>query len=229
MSAAGQVQGVSVGTAVITAAAKDGSGVKASCRVTVVQPVKKLTLRDKKIDLAPGTYWVQEFAVEPEGATVRDIVWTSSDESVAIVDEYGMITGVAPGACRIVGTAADGSGVKAQADVKVQRYDVVITSPDGAGVEFDTLGSESRAGIEINHRFRGGFYKTTVTFRTGCAQGASGNMLMPVRAGADTVTVVEKHNDKKIRNETYTVYVAQSAMGIMPSVIDLIDPYAPVQ
>ena len=59
----------------------------------------------------------------------------------------------------------------------------------------------------------GDFNKTAVTFTTGCAAGGPDGTLLPVRAGADTVTVTETHNGKRVSSAAHTVYVAQSALA----------------
>ena len=208
----GRIQGVATGTAVITATAQDGSGVAAECSVTVVQPVKKIEVSSKKIDLAPKTAWKVDFSAQPEDATIRGIEWKSSKESVAMVDSNGIIYGLAPGSCKITGTAVDGSGTKVQIDVKVQNYEVVIMTPGAVSVDFATTGSMSQAGITIGRMFYGETYETAISIRNGCVEGQSGNKLNPVKAGADKITITEKHNGRKVRSETHTVYVAQSAV-----------------
>ena len=51
VDANGNVTAVAKGTTTITATAKDGSGKSASCEVTVIQPVTKITLSNTSIDL----------------------------------------------------------------------------------------------------------------------------------------------------------------------------------
>lgn len=60
----------------------------------------------------------------PENAQNKDELWTSSDETVAIVDAYGNITGVGEGTCTITVSSCDNPDVKA--DVKV----TVETAPE---------------------------------------------------------------------------------------------------
>ena len=51
--------------------------------------------------------------VMPENATDKTVTWSSSDESVASVDENGVVTGLSGGTATITATANDGSGVTA--------------------------------------------------------------------------------------------------------------------
>jgi hypothetical protein len=94
----------------------------------VVQPVKKISFPEKRIDLAPGTHAQLRASVEPDTATVRELIWFSSNEKVATVDSNGKVTGVSKGNAKVTAAAADGSGVKAQISVQVKWYDLVFSS-----------------------------------------------------------------------------------------------------
>jgi uncharacterized protein YjdB len=56
--------------------------------------------------------------VAPDDATNKALAWTSSDATIASVDENGKVTGVAAGSTKITGTTADGAKV-ATADITV--------------------------------------------------------------------------------------------------------------
>ncbi len=55
-----------------------------------------------------------ETIVIPEDATDKTLVWSSSDETVATVDNEGNVTVLKDGTCVITATAADGSGISAE-------------------------------------------------------------------------------------------------------------------
>lgn len=57
--------------------------------------------------------------VGADNATDKNLRWSSSDESVATVDETGLVTAVFAGEAIISATATDGSGVKAECRVTV--------------------------------------------------------------------------------------------------------------
>ena len=111
---AGKVTAVSEGTATITALVTgyDAAGRKIytpeekSYTVTVVDPVESLTLDQTALSVGIGATKTITATVNPAGYTV---MWTSSDESVATV-ENGVVTGVAEGTATI--TAKAGGKVK---------------------------------------------------------------------------------------------------------------------
>ena len=92
----GVVKGVNVGTTNITATAMDGSGVSATCKVTV-DPVT-INLSTNTVNLQKGSAYVEQTAtILPENYEHKDVVWTTSGNGVASVDKDGHITANKPG------------------------------------------------------------------------------------------------------------------------------------
>lgn len=69
--------------------------------------------------IAPGETLRLTARILPENATNKDVVWSSQDESVLMVDENGLVTGVASGCTFVVATVADGSGISSQYEIAV--------------------------------------------------------------------------------------------------------------
>jgi uncharacterized protein YjdB len=116
----GQISGKSAGTTTVTAKATDGSGVSAKVTVTVVVPVKKIACAEKNVTLVANESCQLTVEVSPEDATEKGIAWSSSDETVATVDESGKITATGVGKCVITGIAKDGSKAKVAVKVTVK-------------------------------------------------------------------------------------------------------------
>ena len=125
----GVVTAVAEGTATITAASASDAKIKAECVVTVLAPVAvtDVTLNKSAMTLLVGRTETLTATVAPEDATNKDIVWTSSDESVATV-KNGVVTAVAKGTADITVTTADGNH---QATCKVKVNPAAI-NPEGA-------------------------------------------------------------------------------------------------
>lgn len=66
-----------------------------------------------------GKTFALSASVSPDNAANKDIIWTSNNESVAIVDPNGKVTTISEGSAFITATAADGSGVTAICKVDV--------------------------------------------------------------------------------------------------------------
>ena len=112
---------VGPGTATITAQAMDGSGVSASCVVTVVQPVTGVSLNKTYADMLVSDTFQLNAAVTPDNATDKRLSWSSSDKSVATVDANGLVRAVSPGTATITAQAMDGSGETAYCSVTVTQ------------------------------------------------------------------------------------------------------------
>ena len=127
MDASGQVTAKQAGEAMITATAKDGSGVQAECRVTVKERkptpkvlVAKITLDKTTLALEEGKTAVLVPTVAPAEATDKDLTWASDKPAVAEVDESGHVSAKKAGEATITATAKDGSGVQAACKVTVK-------------------------------------------------------------------------------------------------------------
>lgn len=212
VSANGNVKGVSPGTVVITASAADGSGISASCTVTVVMPVKKITIDTNKVTLPPDAEWQLTALPEPETATIKELAWKSSNEEVASVSQDGLIKAHKVGNCRITASAVDGSNVNASVNIEVKNFDVVITKKGAVRVSFDTHETSGYTMRMSNWGSYAGPFSITVKIANGCVTTTGNNgELMPVKPGTDTVTVTRKYG--KSSKKTYNIYVGQEILA----------------
>ncbi len=118
----GKVTAKAVGTATITCTAKDGSGVKATCKVTVKNPVvkvSKVALNKTSASLVKDDTLTLKATVTPTTATNKAVTWKSSNTKVATVSSTGRVTAKAAGTVTITCTAKDGSGKTATCKITV--------------------------------------------------------------------------------------------------------------
>ncbi|NLP34515.1 MAG: hypothetical protein GX359_04875, partial [Clostridiales bacterium] len=116
----GRVTGVSYGFATITAITRDGTELEASCEIEVVKPVKRVLLDKGYLSMMAGESKKLKATISPASATYNTIKWTSSDDSIAIVDENGVVTAIKAGKVEITAAAEDGSGKKAVCIVNIR-------------------------------------------------------------------------------------------------------------
>ena len=113
-------------TATLTVQAKP-----ASVPVTGVKLNKdSLTLQEKGSDTLTAT-------VEPADATNQDVIWKSSDTSIATVSADGTVTAISAGTATITATAKDGSGVSASCTLTVTHGKMVQTPKKDATCTVD--------------------------------------------------------------------------------------------
>ena len=120
--------GLGVGTyrETITVSGSNGASASLTASFTVnAIPVTSVTLSQTQASLycnrTPNTITLTA-TVAPDNATNQAVTWTSSDSTVATVDQNGVVTAVAPGTAVITAAAADGSGASASCTVTVSRY-----------------------------------------------------------------------------------------------------------
>lgn len=118
VSQSGLVTAVAGGSCTITATSTDGSGVSATCTVSVTQMVTDIVLSPKTLFLKLDEFVRLSATVLPETAVNKNVVWSSSNEDVATV-RSGRIDAFGYGSAVITCTAADGSGVYAKCVVYV--------------------------------------------------------------------------------------------------------------
>ena len=117
----GTVTGVKKGSTRITAVAKDGSNIRASINVKVTQNAAEITLEQAEITVDAGRNAVLKATVLPKETDNKNVVWSSSDESIAVVNAHGRVTGMALGDCEIICASATNGEVQAKAAVHVQQ------------------------------------------------------------------------------------------------------------
>lgn len=109
------------GTTTITAKATDGTGKKVSCKLKVVVPVSKITIKSETEDFIVREGYIMKLSstVSPSNASEKGVIWSTSDKSIATVDSDGVVTGVRTGSVVIKAKAKDDSGVIGSAKVEV--------------------------------------------------------------------------------------------------------------
>lgn len=117
----GVVKGLKEGTVTITVTGPNG--ITTSCIVKVVKDkveVDKIILNTKDISLLEGDTKQLLAKVEPENATENELIFESSDPSIATINNKGVIEGIKPGVVTITVKTKDGR-VKETCKVTVEE------------------------------------------------------------------------------------------------------------
>lgn len=90
--------------------------------------VEDLTLSNYEVELTPGEAVVLDASVVPVNATIKDVKWITSDETVATVDDMGNVKALKNGVAYITAISKDG-GYEATCKVNVVTHlaDMKIT------------------------------------------------------------------------------------------------------
>ena len=116
----GVVTAISIGEAVITATAADGSNLSASCKVTVAPTLAvSIELDQTEASVEEKSEFQLTATILPEHATNKEVAWSSSDMWVASVDNTGLVTIYSAGEVIITATTTDGSNLSATCRINV--------------------------------------------------------------------------------------------------------------
>ncbi len=119
ISKSGKIIAKSAGQCIILVKTKSGS--TGYCSVTVLQPTTGIKLNSTEETIRVGDVLELEATVLPEGKVSQDVIWSSSNESVAKVDKNGKVTGVAGGVALIMAKSEDGGFIE-YCTVTVEEY-----------------------------------------------------------------------------------------------------------
>lgn len=95
-----------------------------------------VTPASQEVQVGKSTTFIA--TVTPDNATNKKVTWTSSDESVATVNEDGVVTGVKVGTATITATTVDG-GITGTATIEVKEDDVIPTPVKPGNTEQPTI------------------------------------------------------------------------------------------
>lgn len=134
VSSTGLVYGIGAGTATITCKAADGSGVSATCKVTVTKEPTSISLPAEML-VGVGETVTLPYTLEPENASTS-ITWVSGNRSIATVSSSGEVTGVTEGTTKITATTANGKSASCKVTVSKDLVrPTKITLPYSCNIE----------------------------------------------------------------------------------------------
>ena len=129
----GMVKAIGVGTAIIQA--KVGQKI-AECKVDVVIPLETIEFEESEVELAVGERYTVRVKYNPTDTTVnRQLLWNSSNTSVATVNDNGAVLVVGYGEAVIEGVSVINESIKDTCVIKVNQYEVQFDSMGGSPIE----------------------------------------------------------------------------------------------
>ena len=138
----GVVTAKTVGDATITVTA---GGISATCEVAVkakIIAVTSITLNKAALELKEGETFTLTATVTPNNATDKEVIWSSSDKSVATVED-GVVTAISEGTANIIAKIGTVEAVCEIAVIKDEVVEPVI--PDDSIITYAHAGEESAA------------------------------------------------------------------------------------
>ena len=107
------------GTTVISAVSGDGTAAVQFTLNTAKIPVNNVTLDQSTVRMSTGRAYQLTATVAPANASFSDVIWTSSDTTVATVDNNGQVSSVGTGTAKITVASVDDPAKYAECNVEV--------------------------------------------------------------------------------------------------------------
>ena len=139
VSTTGEVTGKRLGKCIIFANTL-GSTVTGKCEITVIAKGSKVMVMSVTVKPASKTLKVDDTEtltaeVAPDNANVKEVTWSSSDESVATVSETGLVTAKKVGECTITAKSKEeGSTVKGECKITVEAKTLAVEKASLANI-----------------------------------------------------------------------------------------------
>jgi len=209
----GKVTSVKAGSATITVTTEDG-GKTATCMVTVkekIYPVTGVTLDRTSVELTEGDVTVLTATVNPSNASNKNVFWTSSDQSVASVDNTGKVSALKAGSATITVTTEDGGKTATcSVTVKEKLYPVIGVSLDRTSVEL-TEGDVTVLHATVNPSNASNRNVYWTSSDTSVATVDNAGKVTAVKRGTALITVTTEDGNK---TATCTITVTKPSHGV---------------
>ncbi len=142
----GQITGIRAGMATITARTVSGN-VSSSIDITVYAPITNITLSNEEVQLLVGKTTKLFANILPEDATNKTIKWSSNNNTIASVNEEGVITANSVGNTEIIAKNEEET-VQAKCNVVVKELssDIILEIDSSVRTENDEI-----SGVDVNH------------------------------------------------------------------------------
>lgn len=128
-------------------------------KIVMIRSVDVALDKEMLVITEPGKTGTLVASVTPENALIKDVIWSSSDETVAKVDEHGVVTAIGKGEAVITVTTVSPYRASDTCTVKVAAYHLtskgehgkIIYEPEGPLLEGQTvqLATEPDKGYQL--------------------------------------------------------------------------------
>ncbi len=205
----GLVTAVGLGTATITVEAV-GTNVSATTDAITVSIVEATS-----ITINEGGYWWSEIEVSigdtyqltatvlPENTTDKSVTWQSSNETVATIDQNGLVTALSTGTTQITVTTSNGQSAYTNIRVKdIEPTSITINEKTGEAISLH-VGDTYQLTVTVLPENAS---NQTITWRTANRRVASvdaGGLVQALREG--TVDVTARTNNGLIDTVTFVI------------------------
>lgn len=211
----GVVTAKQAGTVAIMASCGGKNGL---CDLTIIAPVKSVAISPASLSLGVGDVTTVSAVFTPSNATNKKITWSSSNPSVATIDQNGVVTAVRAGNTTITVTTEDGHKT-ATCPVSVHNVQVSSVSVTPTTLELPKGETADLIATVLPENAT----DKSITWSTSDASVATvsnSGKVTAVDEGTATITVKSVDGEKTATCEI-TVIIPVSSLSITPQTLEL--------
>lgn len=154
-----------------------------------------VTPTSQKVKVGKSTTFIA--TVTPDNATNKEVTWSSSDESIATVNEDGVVTGVKEGTATITATTVDGNKT-GTATITVEKEDEEIpTDPEEPSNPTTPDSDKTTDGTTVTV---GGQNKDTTIATTEIPKAGISIMLLIAILGVSAIAIIMYKKNQKFKD-----------------------------
>ena len=189
-----------------TITATSSNGLKAKCKVIVKVKPTGVVINKHSVNVGTNKSIQLSATVKPDNTAYKDVMWESSNDSIATVDSKGKVTGKKVGSCKIYATTKNnkydyckvvvtqedlkfsGNGNKTLTDVTVTKGVYAITMTHEGKGTFTVIGSDGD-GRTYTYVDTTGKYIGTNLYAKGKSDGVEGATIKVAATGKWTIKI----------------------------------------
>ena len=219
VTANGTVKGVTRGSVGILCATRADPNVCNVIVIDVIQQVEKITPTSSKVTVHVGESAELGWTISPADASEPSVSFSSANQRIATVNEFGLVTGVAKGETTITISANDGSGRTARVTVTVaQRVEGMTLKPNVTSV---IMGHTTRITPTITPSNANNKKVTWSTTDPAIATVDANGNVKGIKAGIAVITCTSEDNPAISAICTVTVIQRVTGITLEPSSVSL--------
>lgn len=210
------------GKVTIYAYASDGSGLYDKYTMIVEKPLRRISFNPRSIDITKGDSKKIKPIFKPVDATFKDVEWSTSDSSVAKIDENGTVTAVSSGKA-VISCKSVRNGIVGNCTVNVREY---VES-----IKITGQGSRGEISFGYTKKLKAVVKPSTATDKRVWWSSSNGNVLRvdqsgnvtAVGYGYATITAIAMDRNTVTASVGLNVIKPVSSIVVSPSKLTLVE------
>ena len=121
VNSTGVITGKKRGVTKIIVTSKENNSIRDTCIVNIIQPIKSILLNKKNLILNVGENETLDVSIFPTDTNNKNLIWNSSDESIATISNTGNLYGIKVGKCKITVYSEENPNIYDTCEIEIKQ------------------------------------------------------------------------------------------------------------